>query len=79
MFTADIERGRMIAKNIDSGMVFINQPVWTAPELPFGGVKSSGFGRELSGLGLHEFVNEKLINVAPSGSPPWGALATGNG
>lgn len=48
-------------------MVFINQPVWTAPELPFGGVKNSGFGRELSERGFYEFVNEKLINVAPPG------------
>ncbi|PTR15432.1 succinate-semialdehyde dehydrogenase/glutarate-semialdehyde dehydrogenase [Nitrosospira sp. Nsp2] len=73
VFTADIERGRKVAAKIDSGMVFINQPVWTAPQLPFGGIKNSGFGRELSELGFGAFVNEKLINVASSGSPPWGA------
>lgn len=72
VFTADTERGRKVAAKIDSGMVFINQPVWTAAQLPFGGIKNSGFGRELSELGFGEFVNEKLINVAPSGSPPWG-------
>lgn len=74
VFTADVERGRKIAAKIESGMVFINQPVWTAAQLPFGGVKNSGFGRELSELGFGEFVNEKLINVAPPGSPPWGPV-----
>ncbi|WP_114969427.1 NAD-dependent succinate-semialdehyde dehydrogenase [Rhodoferax ferrireducens] len=77
VFTADVERGRKVAAKIDSGMVFINQPAWTAAELPFGGIKNSGFGRELSELGFGEFVNEKLINVAPAGSPPWGPVARG--
>ncbi|UJP05112.1 MAG: NAD-dependent succinate-semialdehyde dehydrogenase [Nitrosomonas sp.] len=77
IFTGDIARGRRIAARIDSGMVFINQPVWTAAELPFGGIKNSGFGRELSELGFGEFVNEKLINIAPPGSPPWGAFTIG--
>ncbi|MCE4370740.1 NAD-dependent succinate-semialdehyde dehydrogenase [Xanthomonas hortorum] len=72
VFTADIERGRRVAAAIESGMVFINQPTWTAAQLPFGGVKNSGFGRELSELGFSEFVNEKLINVARSGAPGWG-------
>jgi succinate-semialdehyde dehydrogenase / glutarate-semialdehyde dehydrogenase len=75
VFTSDIDRGQRVAEQIDSGMVFINQPVWTAAELPFGGVKNSGFGRELSELGFGEFVNQKLINVAPAGSPPWGPVA----
>lgn len=74
VFTADIERGRRVATLIESGMVFVNQPAWTAPQLPFGGVKNSGFGRELSELGFGEFVNQKLINVAPAGSPPWGPV-----
>jgi succinate-semialdehyde dehydrogenase/glutarate-semialdehyde dehydrogenase len=51
--------------------VFINQPARTAPEIPFGGIKNSGFGRE---LGFGEFVNRKLINAAPAGSPPWGPV-----
>jgi succinate-semialdehyde dehydrogenase/glutarate-semialdehyde dehydrogenase len=72
VFTADIDRGRRVAKQIESGMVFINQPAWTAPELPFGGVKNSGFGRELSESGFGEFVNRKLVNAAPAGAPPWG-------
>jgi succinate-semialdehyde dehydrogenase/glutarate-semialdehyde dehydrogenase len=70
VFTADVEHGRKVAAQIESGMVFINQPMRTAAELPFGGVKNSGFGRELSALGFDEFVNKKLINVAPVGAPP---------
>src|SRR5277367_2977635 len=72
IFTSDIDRGWRLAERIECGMVFINQPVWTAAELPFGGVKNSGFGRELSELGFGEFVNQKLINVAPAGAPPEG-------
>jgi succinate-semialdehyde dehydrogenase / glutarate-semialdehyde dehydrogenase len=74
VFTADIERGREIASQIESGMVFINQPIRTQAELPFGGVKNSGFGRELSELGFDEFVNKKLTTVAPVGSPPLGPV-----
>jgi len=74
VFTADVDRGRKVAAQIDSGMVFINQPFRTAAELPFGGVKNSGFGRELSQLGFDEFVNKKLITVAPVGTPPFGPV-----
>jgi succinate-semialdehyde dehydrogenase / glutarate-semialdehyde dehydrogenase len=70
VFTADLERGKAMARRIESGMVFINRPVWSAPKLPFGGIKNSGYGRELSELGIGEFVNRKLINVSPAGSPP---------
>jgi len=72
VFTADTERGRNVAAQLDTGMVFVNQPAWTAPEIPFGGVKRSGFGRELAELGFGEFVNRKLVNVAAAGSGPWG-------
>ncbi len=61
--TADIERGRKVAEQIDTGMVFINQPTNSQAELPFGGIKNSGYGRELSKLGIMEFVNKKLIHV----------------
>lgn len=64
VITADIERGKRVARQIETGMVFINQATWTAPDLPFGGVKNSGYGRELSNLGITEFVNKKLIRVA---------------
>lgn len=69
VFTADIERGRSVARRIESSMVFVNHSTLTAPELPFGGIKNSGYGRELSELGFGEFVNRKLIDVSPAGSP----------
>jgi succinate-semialdehyde dehydrogenase / glutarate-semialdehyde dehydrogenase len=65
IITKNIDRGRRIARQIDTGMVFINGATWTAPDLPFGGVKNSGYGRELAALGIGEFVNKKLIRVAP--------------
>lgn len=64
VITRNIERGKRIARQIETGMVFINRATWTAPDLPFGGVKNSGYGRELSDLGISEFVNKKLIRVA---------------
>jgi len=64
VITRDIERGKRVARQIETGMVFINRATWTAPDLPFGGVKNSGYGRELSDLGIGEFVNKKLIRVA---------------
>jgi succinate-semialdehyde dehydrogenase / glutarate-semialdehyde dehydrogenase len=62
--SGDVERGKRIARQIESGMVFINRATWTAPELPFGGVKHSGYGRELAEEGIGEFINRKLIRVA---------------
>ena len=64
VFTQDIERGKRVARRIDTGMVFINSGASSSPELPFGGVKNSGYGRELSGAGIQEFVNKKLIRVS---------------
>ncbi len=64
VITQDIEHGKRVARQIDSGMIFINEVTTTAAELPFGGVKNSGYGRELSRLGIGEFVNKKLIRVA---------------
>jgi succinate-semialdehyde dehydrogenase / glutarate-semialdehyde dehydrogenase len=69
IFTNDIPRGKRVASRIDTGMVFINHPTWTAPDLPFGGVKDSGYGRELSSLGIQEFVNKKLVRVASLDAP----------
>lgn len=63
VLTANIEHAKKVAAQIESGMVFINSSAYTAPEVPFGGVKNSGFGRELSELGIGEFVNKKLIRV----------------
>lgn len=65
VFTRDIARGQRVASRLDTGMVFINHPTWTAAELPFGGIKDSGYGRELSSLGIQEFVNKKLVRISP--------------
>lgn len=69
VFTQDIERGQRVADQIDTGMVFINHPTWTKEELPFGGTKRSGYGRELSELGINEFVNKKLIRISELSDP----------
>ena len=64
VFTSNIDKGRMIAENkIQSGVCFVNDYVKSDPRLPFGGIKMSGYGRELSGYGLKEFVNIKSIVV----------------
>jgi succinate-semialdehyde dehydrogenase/glutarate-semialdehyde dehydrogenase len=63
VFSENEVRAQAVAAQIEAGMVFINRPVWTAPDLPFGGVKHSGYGRELSDLGIQEFVNKKLIHL----------------
>jgi succinate-semialdehyde dehydrogenase/glutarate-semialdehyde dehydrogenase len=63
VFCSDPERARRVADRLECGMVWINSPVSSQPDLPFGGVKRSGFGRELSDLGMREFVNHKLIRT----------------
>jgi succinate-semialdehyde dehydrogenase / glutarate-semialdehyde dehydrogenase len=65
VFTRDLARGEHIAAElIDSGMVFVNEHVSSDPRLPFGGIKESGYGRELSHYGIKEFVNIKTVCVA---------------
>jgi succinate-semialdehyde dehydrogenase / glutarate-semialdehyde dehydrogenase len=65
ILTRDLARGeRIAAERIDSGMVFVNDAVRSDPRLPFGGVKESGYGRELSHYGIKEFVNIKRVYVA---------------
>ena len=64
VFTRDLERGRRIAaEEIEAGNCFVNAFVRSDPQLPFGGVKESGYGRELSLFGIHEFVNVKSVWV----------------
>ncbi len=64
VFTKDAARGKRVANRIDTGMMFVNHPALSAPDLPFGGIKNSGYGRELSSMGIQEFVNKKLVCVA---------------
>lgn len=65
VFTRDLARGERIAtQEIESGMVFVNEAVRSDPRLPFGGIKESGYGRELSAYGIKEFVNIKTVYVA---------------
>lgn len=63
VFSQNIDRAKRMASRIETGMVYINWFTDTAAELPFGGVKRSGYGRELSDLGIKEFVNQKLVVV----------------
>ena len=69
VFTKDEARGKRVASRIETGMVFVNHPTWTAADLPFGGIKNSGYGRELCSLGIQEFVNKKLVRVASIDAP----------
>jgi len=69
VFTADPVRGKKVAHRISTGMVFVNHPTMVKADLPFGGVRRSGYGRELLGLGLKEFVNHKLVDVVDIDAP----------
>ncbi|MGB3355299.1 MAG: NAD-dependent succinate-semialdehyde dehydrogenase [Mycobacterium sp.] len=64
VFTTDDEQAKRVADRIEAGMVFVNAVGAEGVELPFGGVKRSGFGRELGRFGIDEFVNKKLIRIS---------------
>jgi succinate-semialdehyde dehydrogenase/glutarate-semialdehyde dehydrogenase len=61
VFTRDIQRGEKVARQLEAGSTFVNSPVASDPRLPFGGIKQSGYGRELGSYGIKEFVNAKTI------------------
>ena len=69
VFTKDTARGKRVASRIDTGMMFINNISWSDAELPFGGVKDSGYGRELGDMGIQQFVNKKLVRTAVLEAP----------
>jgi succinate-semialdehyde dehydrogenase / glutarate-semialdehyde dehydrogenase len=69
VFTRDIARGKRVASRVETGMMFINNISWSDAELPFGGVKDSGYGRELGDMGIQEFVNKKLVRYVAAEAP----------
>ena len=69
VFTQDLARGKRVASRVETGMMFINNISWSDAELPFGGIKDSGYGRELGDMGIQEFVNKKLVRYAAVEAP----------
>lgn len=69
VFTKDVARGERVASRVNTGMMFINNIDWADAELPFGGVKDSGYGRELGDMGIQQFVNKKLVRVNAIDAP----------
>jgi succinate-semialdehyde dehydrogenase/glutarate-semialdehyde dehydrogenase len=70
LWTRDVARGRALARQLESGGVFINGMTASDPRLPFGGVKHSGYGRELSMFGIREFVNIQTVWIGPASAAP---------
>jgi len=66
LWTRDIEKGRKLARRLESGSLFLNGMTASDPRLPFGGIKHSGYGRELSSFGIREFVNIQTVWIGPT-------------
>jgi succinate-semialdehyde dehydrogenase/glutarate-semialdehyde dehydrogenase len=66
VFTRDAQRGERVARALEAGATFVNGQVVSDPRLPFGGIKESGYGRELGSYGIKEFVNAKTVYVNTS-------------
>ena len=69
VFTKDLARGKRVASRVETGMMFINNISWSDAELPFGGIKDSGYGRELGDMGIQQFVNKKLVRYVAAEAP----------
>ena len=69
VFTKDVARGKRVASRVETGMMFINNIYWSDAELPFGGIKDSGYGRELGDMGIQQFVNKKLVRYVAAEAP----------
>jgi succinate-semialdehyde dehydrogenase/glutarate-semialdehyde dehydrogenase len=69
VWTKDEARGKRVASRVDTGMMFVNNIDWADAELPFGGIKYSGYGRELGNMGIQEFVNKKLVRTGHIAAP----------
>jgi succinate-semialdehyde dehydrogenase/glutarate-semialdehyde dehydrogenase len=69
VFTKDLERGKRVASRVETGMMFINNISWSDADLPFGGIKDTGYGRELGDMGIQEFVNKKLVRYVVAEAP----------
>jgi len=65
VFSRDLERGERVARQLEAGCTFVNSQVASDPRLPFGGIKESGYGRELGVYGIREFVNTKTVVIRP--------------
>ncbi|SMF13664.1 NAD-dependent succinate-semialdehyde dehydrogenase [Desulfovibrio gilichinskyi] len=63
VFTSDLKHGEEVARKVSTGMVFVNHPTVVKADIPFGGIRNSGYGRELLDLGIKEFVNHKVVGV----------------
>lgn len=69
VWTQDAVRGKRVASRVDTGMMFVNNLDWADADLPFGGIKHSGYGRELGRIGIQEFVNRKLVRTGRLDAP----------
>src|SRR5438067_5132562 len=72
IWTSDVERAKKLAEQVEAGLVFINGMVASDARLPFGGVKHSGYGRELSEYGIKEFTNIQTVWIGPAAVPTQG-------
>lgn len=69
VWTKDEARGKRVASRVETGMMFVNNLDWADADLPFGGIKNSGYGRELGCMGIQEFVNKKLVRTGSLPAP----------